>query len=74
MFEKIDNFLAQWVETAEAGFMLLLESMQIAAKFVFNLFWIIVALFVIVFTFPLWFIGKVRERISFASGAENASE
>jgi len=64
VFEKIDNFAMEWLETAKSGLVPISEAMQATAEFVFNLFWAIVALLIMVFTFPLWFLGKVRAQQS----------
>lgn len=73
MFEKIDDFAMRWLETAKLGLTPIAEAMQAAAEFVFNLFWAIMALLIMVFTFPLWLLGKVRAQQSVQpTGGESA--
>lgn len=60
MFEKIDNFAMQWLETAKSGITTISEAMQAVYEFVFNLFWAVMALLIMVFTFPFWWLGKMR--------------
>jgi hypothetical protein len=77
VFEKIDNFAIQWLETAKSGIVPISEAMQAAAEFVFNFIWAVVALLLMVFTFPLWLLGKVRAQQSVhptAAGVESAGD
>jgi hypothetical protein len=67
VFEKLDNFAMQWLETAGAGFTPIKEAVQNAAEFVINLFWAFMTLLIMVLTFPLWLLGKVRAQQSNAA-------
>lgn len=60
MFEKLDNFAIQWLETAKLGILPIEEAIQTISEFVFNIFWAIMALLLMVFTSPLWLLGKAR--------------
>lgn len=62
MFEKLDDFAMEWLETAKSGLAHVAEFMEAVAEIVFNLFWAIVALLMMAFTFPFWLIGKARDK------------
>lgn len=64
MFEKLDNFVNQYIKTAGKGSAIIGETVANFYDTVINISLAILSLLVIVIGFPLWLLGKLSAQHS----------